>query len=42
MQKILFFDLDGTVLDTLPDIARSANYALDKLGFPTQTTEQVR
>ena len=42
MQKILFFDLDGKVLDTLPDIARSANYALDKLGFPTQTTEQVR
>lgn len=25
MQKILFFDLDGTVLDTLPDIARSAD-----------------
>lgn len=42
MQKILFFDLDGTVLNTLPDIAKSANYALDSLGFPMQSIEQVR
>lgn len=42
MQKIAFFDLDGTVLNTLPDITNSANYALDCLGFPTQSIEQVR
>lgn len=27
------FDLDGTVLDTLPDLTLSANYALKSLGF---------
>ncbi|MDE5755807.1 MAG: HAD family hydrolase [Clostridia bacterium] len=42
MQKIVFFDLDGTVLDTLPDLAKSANYALNELGYPTQNAETVR
>lgn len=42
MQKIVFFDLDGTVLDTLPDLAKSANYALAKLGYPKQSVEAVR
>lgn len=42
MQKTVFFDLDGTVLDTLPDLAKSANYALNTLGYPTQTVETVR
>lgn len=42
MQKTVFFDLDGTVLDTLPDLAKSANYALNKLGYPTQEVETVR
>ena len=40
--KTIMFDLDGTVLDTLPDIALSANYALKKLGFPEQTMEHIR
>ncbi|MDE7079497.1 MAG: HAD family hydrolase [Clostridia bacterium] len=40
--KTVMFDLDGTVLDTLPDIAFSANYALKKLGFPEQSMEQIR
>ena len=42
MQKAVFFDLDGTVLDTLPDLAKSANYALKELGYPTQDLETVR
>ncbi len=42
MQKTVFFDLDGTVLDTLPDIAKSANYALVELGYPKQSIETVR
>lgn len=42
MQKAVFFDLDGTVLDTLPDLAKSANYALNELGYPTQSIETVR
>ncbi len=42
MQKTVFFDLDGTVLDTLPDLVKSANYALAKLGYPKQSAETVR
>lgn len=40
--KNVLFDLDGTVLDTLPDLVVAANYALTKLGYPSQTYEQVR
>lgn len=40
--KNILFDLDGTILDTLPDLFVSANYALKKLGFPEQTFEDVR
>lgn len=32
--KLVIFDLDGTLLDTLQDIANSCNYALNKHGFP--------
>ncbi|NKB63275.1 MAG: phosphoglycolate phosphatase [Gammaproteobacteria bacterium] len=31
----LLFDLDGTLVDSIPDIARSANAMLDTLGLPT-------
>ncbi len=33
--RAILFDLDGTLLDTLADIARSANEALEIQGFPT-------
>jgi phosphoglycolate phosphatase len=32
--KAVIFDLDGTLLDTLADIANTMNSVLDKLGFP--------
>ena len=32
--KALLFDLDGTLLDTLEDLADSANFALRQLGCP--------
>jgi haloacid dehalogenase-like hydrolase len=32
--RAVLFDLDGTLLDTLEDIGRSANETLEELGFP--------
>jgi phosphoglycolate phosphatase len=32
--KLVIFDLDGTLLNTLSDLAYSTNYALEKNGFP--------
>lgn len=36
------FDLDGTLLDTLTDLAASTNYALNWAGMPEHTIEDVR
>ena len=40
--KIAVFDLDGTLLDTLQDLANSTNFALEKCGYPKRTLEEVR
>ncbi len=40
--KAIIFDLDGTLLDTLTDIANSTNAALSQLGFPTHTVDAYR
>lgn len=36
------FDLDGTLLSTLEDLAASTNYALHEMGMPERTLEEVR
>ena len=36
------FDLDGTLLNTLEDLAEAVNYALRKQGMPERTLEEVR
>lgn len=36
------FDLDGTLLSTLEDLAASCNYALKANGMPERTIEEVR
>ena len=38
----LIFDLDGTLLDTLSDIAHSTNHALKQNGFPAHPVESYK
>lgn len=33
--KLAIFDLDGTLLDTIEDLGRSCNHALEQCGYPT-------
>ena len=33
-KKLVIFDLDGTLLNTIDDLAVSANYALRQHGYP--------
>ena len=40
--SVILFDLDGTILNTLDDLAASTNRALAKNGLPTRSTEEVR
>lgn len=40
--KGIIFDLDGTLLDTLGDIADSANKVLEQRGYPTHPTHMYK
>ena len=40
--KIVVFDLDGTILNTLEDLADSTNYALSVFDMPERTIEEIR
>jgi phosphoglycolate phosphatase len=42
MYTTYIFDLDGTLLDTLDDLAASVNYALRTHGMPGHSTDDVR
>jgi len=42
MREAVLFDLDGTLLDTLDDLADSMNFALGCMGFPSHDREAYR
>ena len=35
-------DLDGTIVDTAPDLMNAHNYVMRKFGYETKTTEEIR
>ena len=39
MKQLVIFDLDGTLLDTVADLANATNQALQQCGFPTHPVE---
>jgi len=41
-QYTILFDLDGTLVDTAPDLMRAHNHVMKKFGFPTKSTEEIR
>ncbi len=41
-KKLIIFDLDGTLIDSVPDIAKSINLMLQKLNKPTFPVERIR
>lgn len=42
MKKLVIFDLDGTLLNTIADLAAATNYALTQFGYPTHSTDAYR
>ncbi len=42
MKKIIIFDLDGTLLDTIADLATATNQALSLFGYPIHETDAYR
>ena len=41
-RNTVIFDLDGTLLNTLDDLADSVNHIMEVYGFPLHTTDRVR
>ena len=42
MKKLVVFDLDGTLVNTLSDIVTSLNVALEQVGAPTLSTPEIQ
>ena len=38
----ILFDLDGTLVDTAPDLINAHNHVMKKYGYPTKSTEEIR
>ena len=42
-QKLtILFDLDGTLIDTAPDLMNAHNHVMNKFGYETRSTEEIR
>lgn len=42
MKKLVIFDLDGTLVNTIADLGESTNHALRNLGYPTHDIPSYR
>lgn len=42
MNKLIIFDLDGTLVDTLEDLKNAVNFALKSFSFPQKSREEIR
>ena len=38
----ILFDLDGTLVDTAPDLMNAHNHVMKKFGYPTKSTLEIR
>ena len=38
----ILFDLDGTLVDTAPDLMHAHNFVMKKYGYPTKSTNEIR
>ena len=38
----ILFDLDGTLIDTAPDLMNAHNHVMKKFGYETRSTEEIR
>ncbi len=41
-RQLVIFDLDGTMLNTVADIAMATNHALSAFGYPTHSEEKIK
>jgi phosphoglycolate phosphatase len=41
MKRLVIFDLDGTILDTLADLTGSVNFAMGRFGFAPRSIDEV-
>ena len=38
----ILFDLDGTLVDTAPDLMHAHNHVMKRFGYPTKSTNEIR
>jgi phosphoglycolate phosphatase len=38
----ILFDLDGTLVDTAPDLMKAHNHVMRKFGYPTKSSDELK